>query len=347
MCLLLSDARNLRQDLKPIQLLLIRAQYFLLMDHSIYSPSLIHRHLLQRLRYKHLQMLVVLDSCCNLNRAADIMHMSQPAASRMLQEIEDMFGCLLFERMPRGMRATALGERLIGFAGRSLNNLAHCMEELALQQQGGYGYLSLGTIMGAAPDLVMNAIARLKRDRPRLCIRVMGDTSDQLLRMLEQGRIDLAIARRSAEMADASFSFEALGNEKLRIVVRAGHALLQQQHIEWTGLLTDWPWILQATSSPARMALDQYLLQASLPLPANIIECNSVYSMLQLIQRTDSIMLLSETALQDYLQMGMIHTLPIFIDTPMAPFGILTRKHEPLTDEQRIFIAYLHDHAGD
>lgn len=56
-------------------------------DHS--SPH----HLFSRLRYKHLQMLVVLGSSMNLHRASMNMHMSQPAATRMLHEIEDMFGC--------------------------------------------------------------------------------------------------------------------------------------------------------------------------------------------------------------------------------------------------------------
>ena len=70
-------------------------------------------HLFGRLRYKHLQMLMMLGSSLNLHRASVSMNMSQPAASRMLQEIEDMFGCELFERLPRGMQPTALGRELL------------------------------------------------------------------------------------------------------------------------------------------------------------------------------------------------------------------------------------------
>lgn len=161
------------------------------------TPPVLHRSLLNRLRYKHLHMLVALGSSLNLHRASIGLAMSQPAATRMLREIEDMFGCQLFERLPRGMRPTALGAQLVRFAEASLNSLDRCAEDLAARRQGGYGYLSIGTIMGAAPDLVMTAVARLKAGNPQLRIRIMGDTSDQVLRLLDQRRIDLAIARRN------------------------------------------------------------------------------------------------------------------------------------------------------
>ena len=95
------------------------------------SPSLFNR-----LRYKHLHMLVALSSSQNLHRASQALNMSQPAATRMLREIEDMFGCDLFERLPRGMRPTALGQELIRFAESALSGLDRCAEDLIARQQG-------------------------------------------------------------------------------------------------------------------------------------------------------------------------------------------------------------------
>ena len=63
------------------------------------------------------------------------------------QEIEEAFGCTLFERQSRGMRATVLGEELLRFARAALNGLERCAEDLADRQAGGYGYLSVGAIM--------------------------------------------------------------------------------------------------------------------------------------------------------------------------------------------------------
>lgn len=306
-------------------------------------PSALHRSLLNRLRYKHLHMLVALGSSQNLHRASLALHMSQPAATRMLHEIEDMFGCQLFERLPRGMRPTALGRQLLRFAEASITGLDRCAEDLAVRQQGGYGYLAIGSIMGAAPDLVMTAVARIKAMHPQLRIRIMGDTSDQLLRLLDQRQIDLAIGRRNPSAENGPYVFEELGNERLILVVRSGHPLARRRKLSWDEMVQDWPWILQPASSPARIALDQLLQRLVLPAPADVIECSSVYSMQQLIQLTDAIMLLSESALKDYLRMGIVKALPVKLDLPLAPFGILTRADEAMTEEQARFIQLMKD----
>jgi DNA-binding transcriptional LysR family regulator len=61
-------------------------------------------------------------------------------------------------------------------------------------------------------------------------------------------------------------------------------------------LVRDWPWILHPQPSPARISFDLALQDLALPSPADIIECSSVYSMQQLIQLTDAVMVLSESA---------------------------------------------------
>lgn len=173
----------------------------------------------------------------------------------------------------------------------------------------------------------------------------MSDTSDQMFRLLEQRRIDLAIAPRNPAADGGPYAFEELGNERLLAVVRSGHALARRRKLGWKELVSDWPWILQPASTPARIALDQLLQRLSLQAPADVIECGSVYSMQQLVQVTDAVMLLSESALRDYLRMGLVKALPLRVDVPMAPFGILTRAHEEPTQEQQAFIALLRAQA--
>ncbi|WP_296249870.1 LysR family transcriptional regulator [Pseudomonas sp. UBA4194] len=302
--------------------------------------------LFNRLRYKHLHMLVALGSSENLHRASQTLNMSQPAATRMLHEIEDMFGCELFERLPRGMRPTALGRELVRFAENALSGLDRCAEDLAARRLGGYGYLAIGTIMGAAPGLVMDSIAEIKRRHPQLRIRITGDTSDQVIQQLEQGRIDLAICRRSANTDSQHYQFEELGNERLLLVVHRGHPLADRPELSLAELVDDWPWILQPETSPARIALNQALARQGLSAPADIIECGSVYSMQQLIQLTDAIMVLSETALRDYLRMGLVTALPVDLQETMEPYGLLQRRGEPVSRELDTFIGMLKSRAA-
>lgn len=301
--------------------------------------------LFRRLRYKHLLMLVTLGTAKNLHRAAEAMSMSQPATTRMLQEIEESFGCELFERQSRGIRPNALGEEAIRFAQTALNQLNRCAEGISEKSRGGFGNLAIGTIMGAAPDLVVQSVAEMKRRSPQLRIRIMGDTSDQLITLLDQGVIDLAVARRNLESDRTRFDFEPLGNERLILTVHREHPLANKQQLELEELVMNWSWILQPPTSPARIALEQSLERISLPSPPDIIECSSVFAMLQLVQMTDAILFLSEAVLKDYLRTGLVVALPVNLSEKMTPYGILTRKNTPFSREMEQFVALLHEQA--
>lgn len=283
------------------------------------------RALFGRLRYKHLLMLVTLAGTRNLHRAAEALHMSQPATTRMLQDVEEAFGCVLFERQARGLAPTALGVEIIEFARRALNGLDRCAEDLDARRAGGYGHLAVGAIMGALPDLVVRAIAESKARQPGLQLRILGDTSDQLTELLEQERIDVAIARFTQPADLGRFTFEPLGNEHLAVVVRTGHPLAGRAVPDLAELVEDWPWILQPEASPARVALEAAFVRHSLPPPADIIECGSVFAMLQLVQITDAILVLTEAVVRDHLRTGLLVRLDLEITEPLTPFGILLR----------------------
>ena len=74
--------------------------------------------LVNRLKFKHLALLVALDDARNLHQAADAVNVAQPSASRMLGDIEEAFGFLLFERNARGMQPTSLGVVTLAYADR-------------------------------------------------------------------------------------------------------------------------------------------------------------------------------------------------------------------------------------
>jgi DNA-binding transcriptional LysR family regulator len=107
----------------------------------------------------------------------------------------------------------------------------------------------------------------------------------------------------------------------LFLVLHARYPLVKQADMSWPALVADWRWILQLETSLARIAFDEALLRIGLLPPADIIDCSSIYSMQQLVQSTDAIMVLSESALRDYLKMGLVEALLVFLDKHMVLFG--------------------------
>ena len=304
------------------------------------SPTQTYLTLLNRLRYKHLLLIISVHDLGNLHEAAQSFNMTQPAVTRMLHEIENTFGFPLFERLPRGMRPTALGTEAVHFARTALAELERFVGDLSRKQGGGYGQLFIGAIMGAVPGLVANAMAEIKSRKPLLMIRVMGEISDQIVVLLEQRKIELAIGRFSMLLHHNLFDFEALGNEILCVVVRKGHSLASHDQLSLKELC-DWPWVLQTLTSPARQIVEAEFERANVKTPSNLVECGSIFANLLLVEQTDAITVLPESVLRDHLKTGLVVELPLSIGKTLPPFGILTRKDEQLSEIALEFVDIL------
>jgi DNA-binding transcriptional LysR family regulator len=310
------------------------------------TPSTLDSVLTNRLRMKDLALLCAIDSCRHLHRAAEQMHISQPSATKNLQEIEHAFGMPLFERQPRGMTPTDLGKEVVIYARQTLAALKHFAEDLTIKKGGGYGFLVVGAIMAAAPDLVALAIHRLKARYPLIHVQLLGETSDQILPMLETGKLDLAVGRFNSPMQHNKFYFEELKQEELIFIARFGHPLSQRQDLTLRDLGGS-PWVLLPLQNPARVLLEKEFETLDIATPANIVECSSIFAILQLLQYGDSLALLPEPIVRDHLRSKLLCRLPLEIGGRLPAFGILTRRDAALRLPAMAFIDCLRSVVSD
>ena len=301
--------------------------------------------LVNRLRLKHWSLLSALGDTPTLNQAAVHISVTQPSATKLLADIEQAFGFALFERHPRGMRPTPLGAEVVAYARQTQAGLDRFLEGLEVKRRGGHGHLVFGAIMGAAPDLVARAVADIKRERPRLNVRILGETSDQIAALLDRHEIELAVGRFSDPLQHNKFDFAALSDEPMRAVVRHGHPLARRRRIGWSELV-QWPWVLQTLSSPARLLLEEEFSQAGVASPADLVECTSIFATLQLVQSSDAVSALPESVVRDHVKARLLVTLPLVVGKDLKAFGLLTRRNEPLSDIAQVFVAHLQRRAN-
>ncbi len=147
--------------------------------------------MLSKLRFRYLQLLELFGRTRNLRVAAEQMHVTQPAATKILSDLEAMFGTQLFERLPREMRPTDLGALSVRYAVTTLSNLGKFSGEFATLKNGGYGHLTVGFIPASAAQLVTAAIKEIQRKHPRLIIK-----------LVEEQRSARHMARRAAARRD-------------------------------------------------------------------------------------------------------------------------------------------------
>jgi DNA-binding transcriptional LysR family regulator len=210
----------------------------------------------------------------------------------------------------------------------------------------------VGAIMGAAPDIVARAVVELKARRPLLVVQMLGETNDEILNLLAQHKIDLAVGRFNSPLQHNEFNYEALANEVLYLVGRAGHSLSGMDKLELREL-ADCAWIVHPLTSPTRQLLEQEFARAQMATPLNIVETSSIFATLQLLQKSDAVAVLPESVLRDHLTAGLLSRLPLVIETPLPGFGILTRRGQIVGGTVVEFIralrksANLRDHTGE
>lgn len=301
--------------------------------------------LVNRLRLKHWALLAALAETTTLQKAASEIGVSQPSATKMLADIETAFQFALFERHPRGLRPTPLGGEVLTYAVHSQGALVRFIEDLEIKRRGGHGLLVVGSILGAGPDLVARAVAEIKRDRPLLSIRLLGETSDQIGLALERREVELAVGRFTTLQQHTLLDFTPLSNEQVQLVVRRGHQGARRRSPTLADLIA-WPWIMQPLANPTRQLLEQEFSKQGLASPVNVVDCGSVFAMLQLLQTSDAVAALPESVVRDHVNAGLLRVLPVPMGAELGGFGILTRRGEVLSEIALAFVGLLHRFAS-
>jgi DNA-binding transcriptional LysR family regulator len=295
--------------------------------------------IVSRLRFRQVALLTALDEQGSLHKAAEVMHMTQPAATKALHEMEDALGVTLFDRSPRGIEATELGRCVIRYARLIQSDVANLREELQNMISGRGGRLSIGTIMGAAP-FVTRALSRLREIQPEVSIEISEDTSARQLLLLDQGRIDLMIGRSSVSSQPNLYNYEMLRGEPMCIVCGIDHPLATAQKVRLQELAGA-SWILYSSNMPMRIWIEHEFKLEGLKVPGNVIETASPFVTITLLAQSNMVAVMPLDIAHFFAARQMLGILPVNLKTRIEHYGIVTRKNTTLSSLAKMFIQIL------
>jgi DNA-binding transcriptional LysR family regulator len=301
--------------------------------------------LLGRLRFRHLALLAALDEHRNLHRASAAVHLAQPSATKVIHDLELLFGFPLFYRLPTGMQPTEPGAVVLGFARRSLSDLKRFAHDLDGRKAGRNGQLTIGTPMGAAPAFLAHATAEIKQRRPMLSVKMLGAPIDDIVKQLTTGHCDLAVGYFGSHVRLDAVHYESLGTEPLSVVVRKHHPQSRELRLNLRDLERAL-WILHPLANSARDAMDRDFVQAGLKAPTNVVETDSISATLSLLLTSDAVTILPESVVRDHIQSHLLIRLAVAIGETEAEFGILSHQGEPMSASAKEFADLLRRHAG-
>lgn len=277
-----------------------------------------------RLKTRQLLLLVALAEEGNIHRAAKVLNMTQPAASKLLKDLEDVLEVPLFERLPRGMRPTWYGETMIRHARVALASLNQAHDELTALKAGRFGQVSVGAITSPGLMLLPPAVALVKKEQPKLRIGLEIETSDVLLERLAQGKLDILVARLFAQHDKSQLRYERLTEEPVCAVARPGHPMMGMAGLTLRDVVSA-GWIVPPAGSVLRHRFELMFQEDGLAPPSNVIETAALLFITRMLQQSDMLAVLAADAARYYAAHGIVSVLPLAMPCHMDDFGIITR----------------------
>lgn len=283
-----------------------------------------------RLKTRHLSLLLHLYEQRSVLRAAEAANMTQPAASKLLAEMEGLLGVPLFERHARGVEPTWYGQILIRRARSALSEIGRAHDEIAALRDGRTGQVAIGTVVNPGTGLVPQAIAAVKRDSPGILIKVEMDYSRPLVARLLDGQLDIVVGRILDPEGGGELDFEPLADEPHEVIARAGHPLDGRPRLGHADL-AEYGWIMPPAASMLRSRLDAAFLEQGVTPPQNIVETASLPVIIHLLQHSDLLTALPVESVAPYLQTGQMAVLSLDLGVRMESFGIIRRRDQVLS----------------
>jgi DNA-binding transcriptional LysR family regulator len=232
--------------------------------------------LVRTLRLRHLELLVVLSETSTMRGAATRLHLSQPAISKMLGEIESCFGARLFDRSHLGIMANALGSSAAFRARAVLNELARAADDVDAMQSGVTAVLRIGapSVTAAVPA----AIARLRERVPGAAVQLTEGRVHALIHQLLRRELDCVFGAITPELiaGDVIPLLEpvVLLKDELCVLASSANPLVTGRRLRWVDLQAA-PWVVPPKETLVRQAFMTAFLDGGVSPPVPVIEAMS------------------------------------------------------------------------
>lgn len=313
------------------------------------KSSLFGTNLAQRgMKLQHLRLIAQLHETAQISAAAAAMNISQPAASRLIRELEIITGVRLYRRHPRGIELTDYGARLALRARSIVQDLQDAGREIAEFSSGEAGAVNMGAVTGPAIEMVLPALKRMRMSHARVETSVIVDISDVMAQDLMSNRIDFYIGRIPMNADARLFHTDMIGKEPAALIVRCNHPLASQEGITIADCLS-YDWVMQTQDSLLNQTLEQYLSARGLRLPKMILRTSSPMLILATIIETNAIAPIALSVAGFFGEEGelgsRIKTLPVAPELAVSPYALIKRANSILSPAAQIFYDYLIEYA--
>jgi DNA-binding transcriptional LysR family regulator len=187
-------------------------------------------------------------------RAAEELHLSQPAVSMQIKELESAVELPLFERAGRSIRLTMPGEYLLVYAKRMLATVKEAGDAMAKLRKVQGGRINIGMV-STAEYFLPRLLARFRAEHPAVDMRLRVGNRESLSKLLHDNEVDLAVMGRPPRELDTRA--EPFAAHPLGVIASPEHPLARRREIAPKALDAE-PFIVREPGSGTRAAMEQF-----------------------------------------------------------------------------------------
>lgn len=289
----------------------------------------------RRIKIRHLHAFVEATRAGSLKTAAGRLHLTQPAISKTLKDLEEVLGVHLLERSRAGMSLTREGAVFLPFAEQALAALTHGLSSLAALRHGVAAPLHIGALPSVAADLLPDAVDRFARLSPGTPLLVDDGNINALLEQLRAGLLDVVIGRMGGPAQMTGLSFTKLYDENVVFAVAADHPL---SAAATPADLADWLVLYPPQAAAIRPTVDRYMISNGVgQVPDRLETVSWAFGRSMTLGPRRAVWIISEGVVARDIAAGRMAVLPLDTATMSGPIGIMTRAEEDPTPPMRLF----------
>lgn len=300
-----------------------------------------------RLKFRQLILLDALGDSQSLRKAAMQTHLTQPAATRAMAELESAFGVQLFERSHAGMTPTVYGVSLIQHARRVLFDVQQAHADIQALRSGSHGLVRIGSLLPSAVGLLPTAVGEVKRQFPLMRISLEQLPQKPLVERVREGSLDIALCCLVTDAEEAKgLDQRVLFEDKYVLVAGRNHRLARARTLKLSDLV-DEPWVMPHADGLLHAHVHAFFLAHVGRLPTNTVESSTpLAANLVLVERYGYLNFMQKTIARQYTTRGQLRVLPISLGSPLGPHVIATRSSSSTAPAVEIVMQALADAAA-
>ncbi|AGK56123.1 LysR family transcriptional regulator [Bacillus sp. 1NLA3E] len=273
----------------------------------------------------------------NFTRAADELHMTQPAVSQYIQTLERMVGAKLLDRTNKYVRLNKAGEIVFHHAKEilGLHTRMQCLVDDLLKTASGS--LSIGASFTFGEYVLPHLIAKLKQQYPMITPTVSIGNTQVIAEMVMDHHLDIGILE--GDFSHEKLYIEAFEEDFMFVIVQANHPYANRENIQLSEL-SDETWIVREEGSGTREATEKMFTEFQFH-PHSIMEFGSTQIIKESVEAGLGITLLSQTAVRKEISLGTLKMLKVNGNPICRKFSLITQESQFKTKATEVFLEIL------